>query len=451
MTSNIINKYEPKYKVTPKQVHSVINELMMADGFDFVLDIHKSKDATLIDSLSGRTFHDFFSFFAAMPISINHPKLRTPEFIQYIGEAALNKPSNSDVYTEYMATFVNTFHKIAVPDYFNHLFLIDGGALAVENALKTAFDWKVRLNFAKGYKEEKGHKIIHFQQAFHGRSGYTMSLTNTDPVKTELFPKFNDWPRISNPKLRFPIDEKIIQETIELERKAIDEIKKAFLDNKDDIAAIIIEPIQCEGGDNHFRKEFFAELKHLTEENECLLIFDEVQTGVGITGTMWAHQQYDVIPDIMAFGKKSQVCGILAGKKIDTVEHNVFDKSSRINSTWGGNLVDMIRSTRNFEIIEEDQLLDNAKTMGEYLEKQIYQLYMDFPTIVSNPRGLGLLRAFSLPTPEIRDRFRDIAYRNGLIILGCGERSIRFRPTLDINAHNIDKGILIIRDTLAKL
>lgn len=451
MTSNIINKYEPKYKVAPKQVHSVIDELMLADGFDFVLDMHKSEYATLIDSSSGRTFHDFFSFFAAMPICINHPKLRTPEFIQYIGEAALNKPSNSDVYTEYMATFVNTFNKIAVPDYFHHLFLIDGGALAVENALKTAFDWKVRLNFKKGYKQEKGHKIIHFQQAFHGRSGYTMSLTNTDPVKIDLFPKFNDWPRITNPKLTFPMDESNLKQTIEQEKKAIDEIKKAFLDNKDDIAAIIIEPIQCEGGDNHFRKEFLAELKELTEENDCLLIFDEVQTGVGITGTMWAHQHYDVIPDIMAFGKKTQVCGILAGKKIDTVEHNVFATPSRINSTWGGNLVDMIRSTRNFEIIEEDNLLDNAKKMGKYLEQQINYLYKDFSSLVSNPRGLGLLRAFSLPTPEIRNRFREIAYRNGLIILGCGDRSIRFRPTLDINSDNIDKGMQIIRDTLSKL
>ena len=348
-----------------------------------------------------------------------------------------------------MATFVKTFQKVAVPDYFKHLFLISGGALAVENALKTAFDWKVRKNLSKG-KGEKGQQIIHFKESFHGRSGYTMSLTNTDPNKVMYFPKF-EWPRITNPKLHFPLTEESLKETIQLEMQAIEEIKTAFMENKDDIAAIIIEPIQCEGGDNHFRNEFLQELKVLTEENEALLIFDEVQVGVGITGTMWAHQQMGVQPDIMAFGKKTQVCGILAGEKIDEVEDNVFEKSSRINSTWGGNLVDMVRSTRNFEIIEEDNLVENAAGMGEYLAGKIEKLANDYPELISNPRGRGLLRAFTMPSAEIRDKFAKLAYENGLMILGCGTDGIRFRPTLDIKAEDIDKGMTIVEDILKKM
>ena len=449
MYQEIINKtsHNPKYQVNPDNVHSELSKMMLVDGFDFVLDLDASNGTTFIDKKTGKKFYDFFSFFAAIPVSINHPKLRTPEFIEFLGKAAINKPSNSDVYTEHMAAFVKTFSKVAVPDYFNHLFLIDGGALAVENALKTAFDWKVRKNFAKGHKSESGHQIIHFEQAFHGRSGYTMSLTNTDPSKVMYYPKFR-WPRIVNPKLQFPLTEESINATIEIENKAIADIKKAFIDNKDDIAAIIIEPIQCEGGDIHFRNEFLQQLRILADENEALLIFDEVQTGVGITGTMWAHQQLGVQPDIMSFGKKTQVCGILAGKRVDEVEDNVFHKSSRINSTWGGNLVDMVRSTRNFEIIEEDNLVQNAAEAGKYLGTKIETLVAEYPDMLSNPRGRGLLRAFSFSTRELRNKFRDKAYQNGLIILGCGDRSIRFRPTLDVTKESIDEGISIVRNVL---
>ncbi len=441
------NTYKPKYFSDAKHALEDLRKLMLVDGYDLVLDMDNSQGAKFIDKREGRTFHDFFSFFAAMPIGINHPKLNTPEFIEYIGKAALNKPSNSDVYTEYMATFVKTFQKVAVPDYFNHLFLVAGGALAVENAKTTAFDWKVRKNMSKGIKGEKGQQIIHFKQAFHGRSGYTMSLTNTDPNKVLYFPKF-DWPRITNPVLHFPLTEESVAHTIKLEEQAVEEIKKAFRENKDDIAAIIIEPIQCEGGDNHFRNEFLQKLKELTEENDALLIFDEVQVGVGITGTMWAHQQMDVIPDIMAFGKKTQVCGILAGPKIDEVQDNVFVKSSRINSTWGGNLVDMVRSTRNFEIIEEDNLVENAANMGKYLAEKIDSLMHEFPDLLSNHRGRGLLRAYTMPSPEQRNKFTKAAYDSGLMILGCGEQSIRFRPTLDVEAGDIDKGMDIIHEIL---
>jgi len=445
-----ISAYKPKYYSKPEDVHEDLSKMMLVDGFDFVLDLNNSSGRQFIDAKTGKTYHDFFSFFAAMPIGINHPKLRTQEFVEHIGNSAINKPSNSDVYTEQMAAFVNTFRETAVPDYFHHLFLVDGGALAVENALKTAFDWKVRKNIQNGKSSTHGRQIIHFEQAFHGRSGYTMSLTNTDPNKVMYFPKF-DWPRIVNPKLSFPLTEENIEETIKLEKKAVAQIKKAFTENKDDIAAIIIEPIQGEGGDNHFRNEFLKELKNLTEENEALLIFDEVQTGVGITGTMWAHEQMEVEPDIMAFGKKTQVCGILAGSKIDEVEDNVFEKSSRINSTWGGNLVDMVRSTRNFEIIEEDNLVLNARLMGDYLAGKIEELASEFPELISNPRGRGLFRAFTLPSKSLRKIFRETAYEKGLIILGCGDRSIRFRPTLDIREDDIDKGMDIIRDVLKHL
>jgi len=435
-------------QIDPQHVHSTLKRYMLADGLDVVLDLKKSQGTYLYDAKRGKRFLDFFTCYATNPIGFNHPKLATEEFREKLARAALHKPSNSDLYTQEMAEFVAAFWKLAVPDYFSHSFFIEGGALAVENALKTAFDWKVRKNFQKGFKEEKGTQVIHFREAFHGRTGYTLSLTNTfDLRKTKYFPKFN-WPRVLNPKITFPLNEENLEAVKRAEEESIRQIKQAIVDNPDDIAAIIIEPIQGEGGDNHFRGEFLRELRTIADENEIILIFDEVQTGVGLTGKMWAHQHFDVYPDIMAFGKKTQVCGIVATKRIDEVENNVFVEGSRINSTWGGNLVDMIRCQRYLEIIHEENLIENARLMGEYLLNKLKEIQEEFKGHVTNVRARGLFAAFDLPNPQVRDRFMDVAFNKGLLILKCGERSIRFRPPLDIKQEEIDEGMRLIRESL---
>lgn len=434
-----------KKNITAANVHEILKQTMLIDGFDLVLDLNKSHGLTIVDEKTGDEYLDFFTFFASSPIGLNHPKLNTPEFREELAIAALNKPSNSDIYTVEMAKFVDTFCRVAKSDHFKHLFFIDGGTLAVENGLKVAFDWKVRKNLAKGLNEEKGHQVIHFKEAFHGRSGYTLSLTNTDPVKINYFPKFN-WPRIINPKIKFPIKDNL-DDIVRLEEQAINEIYQAIKNNPDDIAVILIEPIQCEGGDNFFRKEFLMKLREIADENEILLMFDEVQTGIGMTGKMWAYQHY-VEPDIVAFGKKTQICGIMVSDRIDDVEENVFRKSSRINSTWGGNLVDMVRSRKNLEIIEEENLVENSRIVGSYLLEKLIELQNDFPELISQARGLGLLCAFDLPNPELRKKFLDELYKNKMIMLGCGVKTVRFRTPLIVTKREIDKGISIIWDVL---
>ena len=440
---HIIEKIEAE--VTAQNVHSTLAKKMLVDGFEFVLDLNRSHGLTIVDEKNGDEYLDFFSFFASSPVGINHPKINTPEFREELAVSAMNKPSNSDVYTVEMAKFVDTFFRIAVPETFNHLFFVEGGTLAVENGLKTAFDWKVRKNFIKGYKQERGHQVIHFREAFHGRSGYTMSLTNTDPVKIAHYPKFN-WPRIINPKIKFPLKDNL-NEVLKLEHQAIDEIYAAIKNNPDDIALIIIEPIQGEGGDNFFRKDFFEKLREIADENEILLMMDEVQTGIGLTGKMWAHEHF-VEPDIVAFGKKVQVCGIMVNDRIDDISENVFKKSSRINSTWGGNLTDMVRSRKYFEIIEEENLVENARVMGNYLLENLLEIQNEFPELVSQARGLGLMCSFDLASPELRTKFLKEIYRNKLIMLGCGVRTVRFRPPLIIQKDQIDEGIKIIRNVL---
>ena len=425
-------------EVTNK-VKATLSRHILADGFDFVMDLEKSHGSWIYDKITNTEYLDMFSMFASAAIGYNHPYL--VENAAWLGKMAINKPTLADVYSDEYAQFMEVFERVAIPKELQYAFFISGGTLAVENAMKACFDWKTRKNFDKGISKEAGI-CIHFRQAFHGRSGYTLSLTNTsDPRKHQYFPKF-DWPRILNPYLKFPITEENLEETIKNENLALIQIEEAILSNPDQVACIIIEPIQAEGGDNHFRDEFFQGLRKICDENEVLLIFDEVQTGIGITGKMWAFQHFSVIPDVISFGKKTQVCGILANKeKFDEVEHNVFVESSRINSTFGGNFIDMMRLKLTLEVIEKENLVDNAKTVGEHLLNRLQKLAAKYPNKISNARGRGLMCAIDLPTCEERDALRDLLYRENLIILSCGDYSLRFRPHLNVTKEEIDLSI----------
>ncbi|HEY2581049.1 MAG TPA: L-lysine 6-transaminase [Mucilaginibacter sp.] len=433
--------------VSPENVQASLRKHVLADGFDLTFDMEKSKGVYIYDSKNNRTLLDFFTCFASVPLGYNHPKMvNDEEFKKNLLLAALTNPSNSDIYTTQYAQFLDTFDRVGIPDYLPHAFFISGGTLAIENAIKAAMDWKVQKNFEKGYTKERGFKVIHFEHAFHGRSGYTLSLTNTLPVKTKWYAKF-DWPRVSLPKINFPYSDSNHEDLLRREELSIAQIKKAFEVNKDEVCAIIIEPIQSEGGDNHVRGEFLEKLRILADENEAMLIYDEVQTGVGLTGKFWCHEHFgeNARPDILAFGKKMQVCGILAGRKIDEVEGNVFNISSRINSTWGGSLVDMVRSSKIMEIIEEDDLCNNAAETGEYLQNELINISKKHP-VITNVRGKGLLTAFDLPDKDIRDKFIKLGLAQNVMFLGCGTNSIRFRPALIIDKKHIDEGLTILEN-----
>ena len=438
-------------------VHRTISRNMLADGYSIVFDLEKSHGVFFVDQITGREYLDFFTFFASNAVGYNHPKFKDPAYLEKLTLSALHKPSNSDIYTTLMAEFVDKFQQVVMPDSMPHLFLVSGGALAVENALKTAFDWKVRKNLDRltstsptevGLLHGLGTKVIHFQEAFHGRSGYTLSLTNTsDPRKHMYFPKF-DWPRIINPKLSYPVTDDVLTCVKEAEEIAIVQIKLALKQYPGDIAALILEPIQGEGGDNHFRPEFIQRLRDLADENDFLLIFDEIQSGMGITGKMWACEHYGVEPDIIAFGKKTQVCGIIANKRIDEVENNVFTESSRINSTWGGNLVDMVRFTKILEIIEEEKLIENAADVGDKMIDGLESIAAESRNIVSNVRGKGLMIAFDLPDQSKRDGMLEGMFGNGLLALKSGQRSIRFRGMLDTPEEVVDDALEIVAQSI---
>lgn len=434
-------------QLDPGTVHQRVAAHLLADGFAFVLDLDRSHGSTLVDARDGTEYLDMFTFFASSALGMNHDALaRDDEFLREIATTAVNKPSNSDVYTVPMARFVETFARVLGDKALPHMFFIDGGALAVENALKIAFDWKSRLNESRGADPALGTKVMHLEKAFHGRSGYTLSLTNTEPAKVARFPKF-DWPRLPSPAVNLYADE---TEVAAAEAAAIAAARRAFEENAGDIACFIAEPVQGEGGDNHFRPSFLQAMQALCREFDALFVLDEVQTGVGMTGTAWLYQQLGLEPDVVAFGKKTQVCGVMAGRRVDEVPDNVFAVSSRINSTWGGNLTDMVRSRRVLEVIEADGLMERAAELGERLLDGLRDLAGRYPALLAHPRGRGLLCAVTLPQARLRDEVvRRLRTEEHVIMLGCGSSSLRFRPALTVRAEELDRVLAALDRVLA--
>ncbi len=411
------------------KVISVLDKHILVDGFHVVADLEKSKGSWVVDAETGKKYLDCYSQFASQALGWNCPALKE----RMAGVSSVHKLANSDMYSQQYAAFVEEFASIT-PD-FEHYFFIEGGALGVENALKAAFDWKIQKlqNEHKQfvYDTEVELDVIHLYGAFHGRTGYTLSLTNTGALKTKWFPKFN-WTRIGNPAIRY-------ERFHHIEHRSIQDAEKAL--EKGNVAAIILEPIQGEGGDNHFRIEYFKKLRELADQYEAMLILDEVQTGVGMTGRMWCYEHFDIVPDILCFGKKSQVCGFAATNRIDDIEDNVFNVSGRINSTWGGNFIDMIRATHIFQIIKEQNLVANAGEVGTYFLEQLRELGLE------NARGRGLMLAFDLKSEQIRDEVMTRLSEN-MLALKCGSRSIRFRPHLTFSKEDVDTAISYIKKSI---
>ncbi|MBV9484563.1 MAG: L-lysine 6-transaminase [Frankiaceae bacterium] len=436
--------------VPPDQVHARLSEHLLVDGFRLVLDVEHSHDSWLVDARDGTEYLDLYTFFASAPLGAN-PRGMVGDlaFMDSLARVAASKPANPDMYSTHLAEFVETFVRVLGDPALPHLFFVEGGALAVENALKTAFDWKSRRNEAAGRSRDLGTKVLHLTKAFHGRSGYTLSLTNTDPNKTDRFPKF-DWPRIDSPAVSFPIADHIVQIDA-LEGMSLAQARAAFEANPHDIACFIAEPIQGEGGDNHLRPEFLQAMQAMCYEFDALFILDEVQTGVGLTGTPWCYQQLGLSPDIVAFGKKVQLGGIMAGRRVDEVPDNVFAVSSRINSTWGGGLVDMVRSRRILEIIEADDLFEHAAKMGDVFQYGLLDLGEQHPGLVSNVRGRGLMCALDLPDAATRDRAIAKLREERVLVLACGGRSVRFRPALSVREDELRIGLAALGRVLADL
>jgi L-lysine 6-transaminase len=424
-----------------------LREYVAGDLVDIVVDLDAGSGSRLRDLRDGTEYLDMTMFFSSAPLGHGHPALRDPAFEQALVRAGRVKPSNPDFATVEQARFAATFRRVAGDPELPLLFFVEGGTLAVENALKVAFDWKTKRNARAGVAA-RGSRVLHLEHAFHGRSGYTLSLTNTEPVKIRDYPMF-DWPRIPSPAVP-PGPVWNTPELLPAERVALDAAESALRRYGAEVACFLYEPVQGEGGDRHMRPEFLRAMQELCLRHDVLTVADEVQTGGGLTGRMWAYQSLGLTPDLVAFGKRLQVCGVMGGRRVLDIRDNAFREPSRLGSTWGGSLVDMVRATRILEVIESDGVLDHARRMGEFLLSKLGALVGEFPDQLREARGRGLMCALSFREPTQRDRAIVHAREaHHALFLPCGPDSLRWRPALTVQPDELLDALAALHETLA--
>ena len=414
--------------ITADNAVDVLRRHVQLTGLDLVVDLERSQGRTLVDARDGTKYLDLLGCYGSLPVGMNHPDMAGDQrFRDALVAAALHKLTNSDLYTAEYARFADAFTQLLGDPALPHLFFIDGGTLAVENALKAAFDWKAQRCGTAAPLE-----VMHLTNAFHGRSGYTLSLTNTSPVISDRYPAWN-WPRVDW-------------------RDGLGPPARYLREHGDRVACFVAEPIQGAGGDVHVDPAFLRGMQDLCHAHDVLFVLDEVQTGCGASGTPWLYQQLGLAPDIVAFGKKTQVCGVIAGRRVDLVDRNVFTVPDRIGSTWGGNLADMVRATRIFEIIGQHELIPRARVLGTALLGLLEDIAQSHPGMAENPRGRGLLAAFDMPDSASRDEFLNrLRERERVLLLPGGARAVRFRPPLTVTADELAQAQTAIERVLAEM
>jgi L-lysine 6-transaminase len=426
-----------------------VREVLVGDFLPMLVDVERSSGSYLWDEVRDGPVLDMGMYFSSAPLGHNPAAVTTASADLALRAAARVKPSNPDFANPLLDEFVADFRRVMMPDAMSHLFVIDGGALAVENALKVAFDWKAQV---ASIRDTDALSVLHLRHAFHGRSGYTLSLTNTDPVKTAGYPAF-DWPRVPAPALGEDggPDPDGGELTVE-EAAALEEIEAVLVAEGHRIACFVYEPIQGEGGDRHIGGRFLRAVEDLCVRHDVLTVADEVQTGGGLVGRRWAHEALGLAPDLVAFGKRLQVCGVLGGRRVADLATNAFVTPSRISSTWGGSLVDMVRFSLLYSAIDRDGVFDRAAALGPTMRAGLEDLATGSGGRLSAPRSRGLWGALSVETPELRNSVVELALSEGdCVLLPCGTRSIRWRPSLLVTENELARSFDVVRDALRAL
>ena len=274
--------------MTPDRVHETLRRHLLVDGFDLVLDTHASRGSWLVDARDGARHLDLFSFFASAPLGMNHPALADdPDFVTELVEVAVNKPSNSDIYTTYLAEFVETFARVLGDPALPHLFFVEGGALGRRERAED----RVRLEDPQERdaraSASAARRCCTCAKAFHGRSGYTLSLTNTDPGKTDSTSRSSTGRASTCPPIRFPIDDRTPSSRREQRgaragrgsvRRRTRTTSPASSSSRSRARAATTTSAPSSSS---------ADAGSCADENDVLLVFDEVQTGV-------RHDRHDV-------------------------------------------------------------------------------------------------------------------------------------------------------------
>jgi L-lysine 6-transaminase len=421
----------------PNQTQQMLDELsryVIAEPYPFVLDLEKCHGSFLA-TIDGREIFDWAGYFGAKLIAHNHPGLSEPEYVKNLIVAANNKTANPDFLTSQCLEFYRLVHELAPKSMRNprlEVYAVNSGAEAVENMMK----YFINLYHQKAERAGRkavGGRFIHFDQAFHGRTIFALHVTQLahDPVITRDFHGFVT----GNLEVPFPFVE-TSRPGVENEKSAdfsLSAVEGLLQKYGEEIAGIIIEPLQGAGGHRIALPRFFRELSELAHRYETSLGFDEVQTAGGQCGTFWAIDQFDLPhpPQAVASAKK-------LGNGVVYMLHPMDDRGV-LDSTWGGNLGDMVRFVQEMKIVRREKLIEQVPEKAARLKAGLESLSTKFPNVLYNPRGIGIYQGFSLHQGASKSAFLDIALeKESLLLLGAGKNSIRLRPTLSVTMEEID-------------
>ncbi len=410
-------------------------------SFPFVFDEQGRGSGPYVMDVDGNVFLDFNSQICSNPIGYNHPAM-IDALQPYLNRYPL-KIAGDDFFLAERQEFQELLMK-RVPSPLARVFIINSGAEAVENAIKTAYFYT---------KRQFG---ISLQGAFHGRTLGALSFTNSNIQHKKFFP--------SLPARRIPfVEESASEDKVEF---ALDQVQNLLHQDvsPDEIAFLIFEPIQGEGGYRVPNLQYIQELRNTTKENNILMIADEIQSGMGRTGKMWAHEHFNVKVDLMTAGKALQVGATIGSEEV------FFSKDSdacRISSTWGGgDLIGLAMGIEVMKIIDNEHLVDNAAKQGTYLQKRLTKVAESTEgnknIQLEKPTGKGLMIGMKVHQPgnlkkyekinkQIRNKLVDGCYERGLLILGAGWNNIRYAPPLNVKKEHIDEAINVMEQVIQKI
>lgn len=412
-----------------------LSQYVIAEPYPFAVDLAQSRGLNLV-TVDGQTIRDWTGLYGSKLLGYNHPRLFEPDYARELVLAANTKMANPDFLTSQCLDYYRLLHRLAPKCLSEHgrveVYAVNSGAEAVENMMKYFINLHRRKQQAKG-RDIVSHRFVYFDQAFHGRTVYALNITELshDPIATR------DYRGIVQGNIQVPFPEYDAQrsdaENDAVAQSVLAQIEHLFHTHADDIAGVILEPLQGAGGHRLAPASFYRGLSELCHRYDVAWGLDEVQTSGGQAGAVFAIDLFDVPypPQAIATAKKFGNGAIYMLNPMEDV--GVLD------STWGGTLADMVRFVQEWRIVEDEGLLDLVPTKTAYLLDGLAALQQKYTSLFGNIRGLGLYQGFTVKGAGNKGRLVDIALeQENLLLLGAGTDSVRFRPPLDVSEGDID-------------
>ena len=410
-----------------------MNNTTRKTQYGLKIDFEKSHGSYLYDKISNNEYLDFFGMYATLALGYNHPIFTSPDFKNRILKIASCKIVNNEILSDEAQSFDKIFtNYVSLNGKFSHFHYSCTGALAIEAAVKTAIDYK-------GYGNPR---IISFGGSFHGINGYGGFFTERIGGPGERLNGFPaqltscncQWPKFNNPVITY--EDGILNDNDDDVQLVLKKVENCIKTENSQISGILVEPIQCTFGDKYFSETFFIGLRKIADKYDIPLIFDEIQIGFGGTGKVWYFEHLPIEPDILVFGKKVQLAGIMVKEKFA----KIFSTPIRLEVTWDSNIIDMLRGEFIVKAYNEYNILDNVNAMSIRLRKGLEETRN-----LKNIRNTGLLFAFDFENEILRNKFTKKLFENKMLCNKSGNSTVRFRPNLSVSGVEIDKALEIIK------